>query len=64
MDAFAPRKRVPVVVTIKGFSYRTTIATYGGESYVIVRSEICGKIGADAGDTVDVEMSEDTAERT
>jgi len=64
MKAFAPRSRVPVVVTINDYSWRTTIAPYGGEFYVPVRSEICSAIGADAGETVEVAVERDAAERS
>jgi hypothetical protein len=63
MDAFAPRRRVPVVVTINDYSWRTTIAPYGDEFFVPVRAAVCSACGADTGDTVSVTLEDDTAER-
>jgi glucose/arabinose dehydrogenase len=63
MDAFAPQLRVPVVVTINGYSWRITIAPYGEEFFVPVRAAVCASIGADAGDTVDVAMDRDAGLR-
>lgn len=63
MGAFAPQRRVPVVVTINGSTWRTTIAPYGEEFFVPVRAAVCASIGADAGDTVDVAMDRDAGVR-
>lgn len=63
MAAFAPQKRVPVVVTINGYTWRSTVSPYGGQFVVPVRSEVCATIGADAGDTVSVAMQLDGAVR-
>jgi hypothetical protein len=63
MAAFAPRLRVPVTVTINGFSWRTTIAPYGSEFYVGLRAEVRKAIRADAGEAVTVAMQRDTAVR-
>jgi hypothetical protein len=64
MAALAPRKRVPVLVTINGFGYRTTIATYSDESMVPVRAEIRIRTGANLGDRVSVTIERDDAPRT
>ena len=63
MDAFAPRKRVPVTVTINEYSWPTTVAPYGEEFYIPVRSDVCAAIRADAGDTVNVALEIDTTVR-
>jgi hypothetical protein len=63
MAAFAPRLRVPVTVTINGFSWRTTIAPYGGEFYVGLRAAVRKAIRADAGEAVTVAVQRDTAVR-
>src|SRR3979411_3227444 len=44
------RRRAPVKVTIKGYTYRTTIAVYGGKSYIGVRREVREAAGVEAGD--------------
>jgi len=64
MAAFAPRKRVPVVVKINGYSWRTTIAPYGGEFYIGLRKEVKAGVGAEPGENVKVEMKLDEAPRT
>jgi len=64
MAAFAPRKRVPVVVKINRYSWRTTIAPYGGEFYIGLRKDVKAAVGADAGDKVKVEMTLDETPRT
>lgn len=56
--------RKPAVrVTINGHSYRTTVATLGGEFKIPVSSEVRAAAGVVAGDTVDVDLELDTAPR-
>ncbi|MBD5654309.1 MAG: DUF1905 domain-containing protein [Candidatus Eremiobacteraeota bacterium] len=64
MQAFAPRKRVPVTATIAGHAWRTTIACYGEVHVIPVRGEIRELIGAGEGDTVVVELRRDDAPRS
>src|SRR5256886_17189992 len=40
LAALGERKRAPVKVTLNGYTYRTTIAVYGGKSYLCVRREV------------------------
>jgi hypothetical protein len=40
VTSFGSGRRPPVKVTINGFTYRTTIAVYGGKSYVPVRRKV------------------------
>lgn len=56
-------KRPPVRVTINGFTYRTTIAVYGGEYLLGVNSDNRLATGAKAGDLLDVTIELDTAPR-
>ncbi len=63
MAAFAPRQRVPVVITINDYTWRSTVYPYAGAFFVPVRSEVCTAIGADAGDSVAVAMGLDAAVR-
>src|SRR3989442_12967034 len=44
------RKRAPVKVTLNGYTYRTTIAVYGGKSYLGVRREVREAAGVAAGE--------------
>ena len=56
--------RKPAVrVTINGHSYRTTVATLGGEFKIPVSADVRTAAGVVAGDTVDVDMELDTAPR-
>jgi hypothetical protein len=56
-------KRVPVSVTINGYTYRTTIAPYT-EAYMIpLSAENRAAAGVRAGEVVDVDIERDTAPR-
>jgi hypothetical protein len=63
VESFGAGKRPPVTVTINGYTYRSTVAVYGGEYLVGVAAEHREKAGVAAGDEVDVEMELDTAPR-
>ena len=56
-------KKPAVKVTIKGYTYRSTVATMGGKFMVGVSAENREKAGVAAGDTVDVTMELDTEKR-
>ncbi len=56
-------KRVPVVVTIKRHSYRTTIAPYNGRYLIPVRAENREAAGITAGERITVGLAVDTAPR-
>ena len=56
-------KRAPVVVTIGGYSYRTTVAPYGGAYYVPLAAEHREAAGVAAEQEVDVSIELDTAPR-
>jgi hypothetical protein len=58
------RKRVPLKVTINGYAYRTTIAVYGGKSYIGVRREVREAAGVAAGDSLTVGLEYDDELRT
>jgi hypothetical protein len=58
-----PSKRPAVVVTINGFSYRSTIAPYGGSYLLPVAADIRAGAGVDAGDVLDVLVEVDAAPR-
>ena len=52
-------KRVPVKVTISGYTYRTTVAVYGGTYYLGVRREIRDAAGVAAGEQLIVGLEYD-----
>jgi hypothetical protein len=59
LTALGQGKRVPVKVTIKGYTYRTTIAVYGGLYYLGVRREVREAAGVAAGDQLTVGLEYD-----
>ncbi len=56
-------KRPPVPVTIRGYTYRSTIAAYTDEYLVGVSAANRAGAGVQAGDVVDVELQLDEAPR-
>ena len=61
--ALGAGKRPPVVVTIRGYTYRNTIAVMGGQFMVGVSAEHRAGAGVSGGDEVDVDIELDTAPR-
>ncbi|MEA2292081.1 MAG: hypothetical protein QOF17_1101 [Solirubrobacteraceae bacterium] len=57
-------KRFPVVATVNGYTWRTTVTRMGGEHLLGLSRAVRQAAGAEAGDSVDVELELDTAERT
>jgi hypothetical protein len=57
-------KRPPVVITLNGYSYRTTVAAYGDVFMVPLNQEHRNAAGVKAGDQVDVTIDLDTEPRT
>ncbi len=65
---FDPREafgaaRAKVKVTVNGHTYRSTVAVYGGRSYVPVRKSNRDAAGVAVGDVVNVTMELDTEPR-
>lgn len=56
--------RPPVVVTVKGHRYRSTIAIMRGETFVPLRRSHCEAAGIVGGEVVEVTLTLDTAPRT
>lgn len=57
-------KRPPVVVTINGFSYRSTVALMGGEYKLPISAENRKFAGVEAGDKIEVDIVLDDKPRT
>jgi hypothetical protein len=57
-------KRFPVVATVNGYTWRTSVARMGGEFLVGLNKEVRAGAGAQAGDTVALELKLDTDPRT
>jgi len=62
-EAFG-KARAPVEATIKGHRYRTTVAVYGGEYYLVAKQAVQDATGIAPGDEVDVKLALDEAPRT
>jgi hypothetical protein len=58
------RARPPVKVTIRGHTWRTTPAVYGGVTYIGLNREVREAAGVDVGDRIRVELDLDTEPRT
>ena len=63
VQALGAGKRVPVAVTINGYTYRTTIAPMGGLYLIPLSAENRAGAGVQAGEAVDVDIERDTAPR-
>ena len=63
VEALGAGKRPAVRVTINGYTYRSTVAVYGGEFLLGVSDEVRKASGVRAGDELDVELALDTAPR-
>ena len=61
--ALGAGKRPPVVVTVGGYSYRTTVAPMGGDFWIPLAAEHRAAAGVVAGDEVDVRLELDDAPR-
>lgn len=57
-------KRPPVVVTLNGYTYRSTVAAYGDVFMLPLAAEHRSAAGVKAGDQVDVTLELDTEPRT
>jgi hypothetical protein len=63
IDALGTSRKPAVAVTIGAHTYRTTVATRGGEFKVPLSAENRAAAGVAAGDEVDVDIALDTAPR-
>ncbi len=63
VESLGAGKRPPVLVTINGYTYRNTVAVYGGVYLVGVSAENRAHAKVQGGDQVDVDLQLDTAPR-
>lgn len=62
--ALGTSKRPPVVITLNGYTYRSTVAAYGDVFILPLSAEHRQAAGVQAGDEVTVTLELDTAPRT
>jgi len=63
VEGLGAGKRPPVLVTINGFTYRNTVAVYGGVYMIGVSAENRAAAKVKGGDEVDIDLELDTAPR-
>jgi hypothetical protein len=63
VEALGSSRRLPVTVTINGYTYRNSVAPLGGRYMIGVSSEHRGPAGVKGGETVEVDLELDTAPR-
>lgn len=56
VEALGSHRRPAVRVTIREYSYRSTVATMGGRFMIGVSADVRRAAGVEAGDEVDVDM--------
>lgn len=64
VDELGAGRRPPVVVTVNGFEYRSTIASMGGKFLIPFSSDKRAATGIAGGDAITVDLELDTAPRT
>ncbi len=57
------KAKVPVKVTINGYTWRSTVGNRGGQQYIVVNAEARRKAGIKAGDLVTITLEPDTEKR-
>lgn len=63
VEALDRGKRIPVVVTIDGYSYRSSIVFYAGQYLIALSAENRAGAGVSAGEVVEVDVEPDDAPR-
>lgn len=64
VEALRAGKRPAVLVTLNGYTYRSTVAVYDGRYYLPVRKEVREASGVTPNTPLDVSIALDTAPRT
>ena len=57
------KAKVPVKVTIKGYTWRSTVGNRGGVQYIVVNADARRGAGVKAGDLVTITLEPDTEKR-
>jgi hypothetical protein len=64
VDALGAGRKPPVVVTVNGYEYRSTVAVMGGRYLIPFSSDKRAATGIGGGDAITVDVEVDTAPRT
>jgi hypothetical protein len=64
LDELGAGRRVPVIVTINGFSYQSTIGSMGGRAMIALSKANREAAGVGGGDEIDVTLEHDAEVRT
>jgi hypothetical protein len=64
LEALGGGKRPPVVVTVNGYTYRSTVGAMGGRALIPFSSDKRAATGLGGGDAITVVLELDTAPRT
>ena len=57
------KAKVPVKVTINGYTWRSTVGNRGGQQYIVVNAEARRSAGVKAGDVVTIAIEPDAEKR-
>jgi hypothetical protein len=57
------KAKVPVKVTINGYTWRSTVGNRGGRQYIVVNAEARRRAGLNAGDLVTIALEPDSEKR-
>lgn len=57
------RAKVPVKVTINGYTWRSTVGNRGGQQYIVVNAEARRNAGVKAGDLATITLEQDAERR-
>lgn len=63
LEQLAAGRRPAVIVTVNGYTWRTTVGSVGGRHLIPVSAEVRRRAGVQAGDKVTVDVALDTAPR-
>ncbi len=63
VESLGSGKKPAVRVTINGYTYRSTVAVYGGDFFLPVSAEVRERSGVAAGDEIEVAIELDTEPR-
>ena len=61
--SFGPGKRHKLVVTLNGYSYRSSVSPFKGQNMISLSAENCAKSGVAGGDVLEVQLELDDAPR-